>query len=43
MSGGSGAGAFTLGNLVADKSSMAGNSSLNPELTFSLFRPQVLR
>ena len=47
MSGGSGAGAFTLGNLVADKLSMAGNSSLNmilnPELTFSLFRPQVLR
>jgi len=45
--GGSGAGAFTLGNLVADKLSMAGNSSLNmilnPELTFSLFRPQVLR
>ena len=47
MSGGSGAGAFTLGNLVADKLSMQGNSSLNmilnPELTFALFRPQVLR
>ncbi len=47
MSGGSGAGAFTLGNLVADKLLMTGNSSLNmilnPELTFDLFRPQMLR
>jgi Putative Flp pilus-assembly TadE/G-like len=47
MSGGSGAGAFTLGNLVADKLSMSGNSSLNmilnPDLSFDLFRPQVLR
>ena len=47
MSGGSGAGAFTLGNVVADKISMQGNSSLNmilnPELTFDLFRPQMLR
>jgi hypothetical protein len=47
MNGGSGAGAFTLGNLVADKVSMTGNSSLNmilnPDLSFDLFRPQVLR
>jgi hypothetical protein len=47
MSGGSGAGAFTLGNVVADKISMQGNSSLNmilnPELTFDFFRPQMLR
>ena len=47
MNGGSGAGAFTLGNLVADKLSMTGNSSLNmilnPDLSFDLFRPQVLR
>jgi len=47
MSGGSGAGAFTLGNLVADKLSMTGNSSLNmilnPDLSFEIFRPQVLR
>jgi hypothetical protein len=47
MNGGSGAGAFTLGNLVADKVSMTGNSSLNmilnPDLSFVLFRPQVLR
>jgi hypothetical protein len=47
MNGGSGAGAFTLGNVVADKISMQGNSSLNmilnPELTFDLFRPQLLR
>jgi hypothetical protein len=47
MSGGSGAGAFTLGNVVADKISMTGNSSLNmilnPELTFDFFRPQLLR
>ena len=47
MSGGSGAGAFTLGNLVTDKLSMTGNSSLNmildPALTFDVFRPQLLR
>ena len=47
MNGGSGAGAFTLGNVVADKISMTGNSSLNmilnPELTFDFFRPQMLR
>jgi hypothetical protein len=47
MSGGSGAGAFTLGNIVADKISMQGNSSLNmilnPDLTFDVFRPQMLR
>jgi hypothetical protein len=47
MNGGSGAGAFTLGNVVADKLSMTGNSSLNmilnPELTFDFFRPQLLR
>jgi hypothetical protein len=46
MNGGSGAGAFTLGNVVADKIN-AGNSSLNmilnPELTFDFFRPQMLR
>jgi len=47
MSGGSGAGAFTLGNLVVDKLSMTGNSTvnmiLNPQLTFDFFRPQLLR
>ena len=47
MNGGSGAGAFTLGNLVVDKLSMSGNSTvnmiLNPELTFEFFRPQLLR
>ena len=47
MSGGSGAGAFTLGNVVVDELSMQGNSTLNmilnPEVTFQVLRPQMLR
>jgi hypothetical protein len=47
LSGGSGAGAFTLGNIVADKVSMVGNSSmrmiLNPASTFQVLRPQLLQ
>src|SRR2546422_3659590 len=47
MSGGSGAGAYALGNIVVDKISMTGNSGLNmilnPAVTFQVLRPQLLR
>jgi hypothetical protein len=47
MNGGSGAGAFTLGNVIVDKLSMSGNSTLNmilnPAVTFQILRPQMLR
>ena len=47
MNGGSGAGAFTLGNVVVDKLAMTGNSTLNmildPAVTFQILRPQMLR
>ena len=47
MNGGSGAGAFALGNVVVDKLSMTGNSTLNmilnPAVTFQVLRPQLLR
>jgi hypothetical protein len=47
MNGGSGAGAYTLGNVVVDKLSMTGNSTLNmilnPAVTFQTLRPQMLR
>jgi hypothetical protein len=47
LSGGSGAGAFTLGNIVADKVSMVGNSGirmiLNPASTFNVLKPQLLQ
>jgi hypothetical protein len=47
MNGGSGAGAFTLGNVVVDELSMTGNSTLNmilnPAVTFQTLRPQMLR
>jgi hypothetical protein len=47
MTGGSGAGAYTLGNIVADKVALSGNSSinmiLNPASTFQILKPQLLR
>ena len=47
MDGGSGAGAFTLGNIVADEIAMKGSSSLNmilnPAVTFQVLRPQLLQ
>ena len=47
MSGGSGAGAYTLGNIVVDRISMTGNSTLNMILnstvTFLVLRPQLLQ
>ena len=47
MSGGSGAGAYALGNIVVDKISMTGNSGLNmilnPTVTFQVLRPQMLQ
>jgi hypothetical protein len=47
MNGGSGAGAFALGNVVVDELSMTGNSTLNmilnPAVTFQVLRPQLLR
>ena len=47
MQGGSGAGAFTLGNIVTDKLSMQGNSTLkmilNPAVSFQILRPVLLQ
>ena len=47
MSGGSGAGAYTLGNIVVDQVNITGNSGismiLNPASTFQILRPQLLR
>jgi hypothetical protein len=47
LSGNSGAGAYTLGNIVADKVSLGGSSGikmvLNPNVTFQILRPQLLR
>jgi hypothetical protein len=46
MDGGSGSGAFTLGNLVADRVNMTGNSGitmiLNPASSFQVLRPTLL-
>jgi hypothetical protein len=46
MQGGSGAGAFTLGNIVTDQLSMQGNSTLkmilNPAVSFQILRPVLL-
>jgi len=42
MNGGSGSGAFTLGNIVVDKLNMTGNSGLtmilNPQVTFQVLK-----
>jgi len=47
MQGNSGAGAFTLGNIVTDQISLGGSSGikmiLNPASTFQILRPQLLR
>ena len=47
MQGGSGAGAFTLGNIVTDRLSMQGNSTLkmilNPAVSFQILRPVLLQ
>jgi hypothetical protein len=47
LSGNSGAGAYTLGNIVADQVSLGGSSGikmvLNPNVTFQILRPQLLR
>src|SRR6266850_2185374 len=47
MQGGSGAGAFTLGNIVVDKLAITGNSGitmiLNPQVTFQVLKPQLLQ
>ena len=47
MNGGSGSGAFTLGNIVVDKLNMTGNSGLtmilNPQVTFQVLKPQLLQ
>jgi Flp pilus assembly protein TadG len=47
MNGGSGAGAFTLGNIVVDELAMTGNSTLNmilnPSVTYQTLKPQLLQ
>ena len=47
MNGGSGAGAFTLGNIVVDQLNITGNSGikmiLNPAVTFQVLRPTLLQ
>jgi hypothetical protein len=47
LSGNSGAGAYTLGNIVADKISLGGSSGikmiLNPSTTFQVLKPQLIR
>lgn len=47
LAGNSGAGAFTLGNIVADKISLGGSSGikmiLNPASTFQVLKPQLIR
>ena len=47
MNGGSGAGAYTLGNIVVDELTMTGNSGinmiLNPAVTFQILKPQLLK
>jgi hypothetical protein len=47
MQGNSGAGAFTLGNIVTDQIALGGSSGikmiLNPASTFQILRPQLLR
>jgi hypothetical protein len=47
MSGGSGSGAYTLGNIVADKVTLGGNSQikmiLNPASSYQILRPTLLQ
>jgi len=47
LSGNSGAGAFALGNVVADEITLGGTSGikmiLNPAVTFQILRPQLLK